>query len=86
MPDEIAHDASYDDAGEELDRADGVEGEAGVVRRCRFGTAVERVEHGVSDCMCVCIAYEGSKLRRVRVGSRRIESGNSEVKGLPFCG
>lgn len=53
VPDEIGHDAADDDAGEELDAADGVEGEARVVRRGRFGTAVERVEHGV--CVCVCM-------------------------------
>lgn len=54
VPDEIGHDAADDDAGEELDAADGVEGEARVVRRGRFGTAVERVEHGVCVCVCVC--------------------------------
>lgn len=31
VPDEVGHDAADDDAGEELDAADAVEGEAGVV-------------------------------------------------------
>lgn len=53
VPDEIAHNAADDDAGEELDAADGVEGKARVVRRGRFGRAVEWVEHGGCVCMCV---------------------------------
>ena len=73
VPDEIGHDAADDDAREELDAADSVEGEAGVVRRGRLGTAVEGVEHGVCMFrmyMCVCFFRGVPNRRRVRVRRR----------------
>jgi len=45
VPDEEAHDAADDQAGEQLEGAQAVEDEARVVRGRRFGAAVEGVVH-----------------------------------------
>jgi len=58
VPDEEAHDASHDHAGDQLERPQAMEDEAWVMRGCHFGAAIEGVVHRVGGAMGVVLLKE----------------------------
>ena len=58
VPDEEAHDASHDHAGDQLESSQAMEDEAWVMRGCHFGAAIEGVVHRGGGAMGVILSQE----------------------------
>ncbi len=58
VPDEEAHNASHDHAGDQLERPEAMEYETWVVRGCHFGAAIEGVVHRGGGAMGVILSQE----------------------------